>query len=100
MEVNSQLHAPTVFPHWTLPLVPFDRRLGGLQSRSGCRGEHKNHLPPLEIEPRFLGHPAHSLFTLPTGLSQLAFTFLKFLKFVIKNATEITPEFHAVESEK
>jgi hypothetical protein len=35
-----------------------------------------------------------------TGLSQLAFTLLKFVKCVLNNVTEIISEFHGVESEQ
>jgi hypothetical protein len=41
------------------PRYPLDRRLGGLQTRSGRRGEEKFlTLPGLELRP--LGHPARS----------------------------------------
>jgi hypothetical protein len=39
------------------PRYPFDRRLGGPQSRSGPSGEDKNLLPCRESNP---GRPAHS----------------------------------------
>jgi len=39
------------------------RKLGGLQSRSRNVAKDKNPLPVPEIEPRFLGCPAHSAVT-------------------------------------
>jgi hypothetical protein len=33
------------------PCYPLDRRLHGLQSRSGCSGEEKNSQPPPGTEP-------------------------------------------------
>jgi hypothetical protein len=53
--VNGQLHAPT------------DRRLGGPHTRCGHCEEH-NLLCLIEIEPRFIGHPARSLVTVPCEL--------------------------------
>jgi len=47
MEVSGQLHAPAALPPEKEPLLPLDRRLGGLQSCSGCGGEEiKSQLPP------------------------------------------------------
>jgi hypothetical protein len=43
-------------------------RLGGPQRQSGCYGEEKNLLPLPEIEPEFLGCPAHSLVAIPTAI--------------------------------
>jgi hypothetical protein len=40
---------------------PCNTRLVGLQSLHGHLKENRNILPKLEIEPRFLGHPALSL---------------------------------------
>jgi hypothetical protein len=48
--------------------------LGGLQSRAGSFGEHKNLLPLLGIKPQFLGRPARSLVTIPSTLSWLPIT--------------------------
>jgi hypothetical protein len=43
MEVSGQLHALGSFtPKGNSPWYPLYRRLGGLQSRSGCGGEEKN----------------------------------------------------------
>jgi hypothetical protein len=50
MEVSGQLHAPAAYPHGKSPWYPLDRRLGGLQSRSGSDGEEKNSQPPPRIE--------------------------------------------------
>jgi hypothetical protein len=38
-------------PQGKIPWYPLDRRLGGLQSRSGRGGEQKNSQPPPELEP-------------------------------------------------
>jgi len=46
MEVSGQLHAPAALPQGKCPRYPFDRRLGGLQSRSGRGGEEKFPAPP------------------------------------------------------
>jgi hypothetical protein len=58
-------------PVESAPPIPFNRRLGGPQKRSGRYGEENNPLPLPGIEPRFLGRPAHSLVTIPTALPQL-----------------------------
>jgi hypothetical protein len=50
MEVSSQLHAPAVLPQRKSPWYTLDRRLGGLQSRSGRGGEEKNPQPRPGIE--------------------------------------------------
>jgi hypothetical protein len=42
MEVSGQLHALPLYPQRKSPWYPFDRRLGGPQSRSGRCGEEKN----------------------------------------------------------
>jgi hypothetical protein len=52
---------------------PFNRRLGGPQSQSGCIGEDKNLLPLPGMEIIFLGRPANSLVTILTMLSKLWF---------------------------
>jgi hypothetical protein len=51
MEVSCQFHAPAALPPWKEPRYPLDRRLGGLQSRSGRGGEGKNiaHVPKQNI---------------------------------------------------
>jgi hypothetical protein len=47
MEVSGQIHATAAFPQGKNPYYPFDRRLRGLQSRSGFGGEEKHfHLLP------------------------------------------------------
>jgi hypothetical protein len=50
MEVNGQLHAPAALPPKS-PWYPLDRKLGGLQSRSGLGGEEKHSQLPPGIEP-------------------------------------------------
>jgi hypothetical protein len=52
MEVSGQLHVPAALPPGRSPRYPLDRRLGGLQNRSGCCGIEKNPLPLPGIEPR------------------------------------------------
>jgi hypothetical protein len=50
MEVSDQLHASAALPPEKLPWYPLNRRLGGLQSRSGRCGEERNlALPGIEI---------------------------------------------------
>jgi hypothetical protein len=51
MEVSGQLHAPVALPPGNVPLYPFDRRLGELQSRSGRGGEEKYSQPLPGLEP-------------------------------------------------
>jgi hypothetical protein len=59
MEVSGQLHAPAALPPGKSPQYPFDRRLGGPQSRSGRYGEVTFFLlyrdpqlpPPLVVQP-------------------------------------------------
>jgi hypothetical protein len=41
-----------LYPQGKSPWYPFDRRLGGPQSRSGRSGEEKNYQPPPESNPR------------------------------------------------
>jgi hypothetical protein len=50
MEVSGQLHAPAALTQEISPCYPLDRRLGGLQSRSGRGGEEKNSQPLPGIE--------------------------------------------------
>jgi hypothetical protein len=52
MEVSGQLHAPAALSPEKIPWYPLDRRLGGLQSRSGRGGEEKNSQPRRESNPR------------------------------------------------
>jgi len=54
MEVSGQLHARLLYPQGRIPHYPFDRRLGGPQSRFGCRGEKKF---PAPAENRILEPP-------------------------------------------
>jgi hypothetical protein len=51
MEVSGQLHALAALPQGKSPCYPLDRRLGGLQSRSGPGGEEKISQPAPRIEP-------------------------------------------------
>jgi hypothetical protein len=58
---------PQESSHW----YASDRSASVPQSQSECYGEEKNVLPLLEIKKRFSRHPAHSLDTTLTALSQL-----------------------------
>jgi len=49
------------------PRCQMNRRLGGLQSRSGCFGEAHNFFFLPGIEPRYLGVPVCNLFSIPIG---------------------------------
>jgi hypothetical protein len=60
-----------LYPQWKRNWYHLDRRLGGLQSRSGRGSEEKNSQPPPEIETYNPDRPARSLVTIPTELSQL-----------------------------
>jgi hypothetical protein len=60
MGVSGQRHAPAAFyPRGKDSRYPLDRRLGGLQSRSGHR-QRKNPLPLPGIEPRSADRPVRS----------------------------------------
>ena len=50
------------------PRCPMNTKLGGSQSRSGRFRKQVNLFPLLSIELRFLGHPVHSLFTIPARM--------------------------------
>jgi hypothetical protein len=50
MDVSGQLHAPAALAQGKIPWYPLVRRLGGPQSRSGCRGEEKNSQPLSGLE--------------------------------------------------
>jgi hypothetical protein len=58
MEVSGQLHAPAALTPGKETLVPLDRRLGGLLSRSGRDSEEKNSQPVQGLETP--DHPARS----------------------------------------
>jgi hypothetical protein len=50
--ICGQFHAPTVLSLGNRPRYPFDKGLGGTQSRSGPYGEEKNlSLPGIEPRP-------------------------------------------------
>jgi hypothetical protein len=51
MELSGQLHAPAALLPGKEPLVPIDRRLSGLQNRSGRGGEEKNSEPCWDSNP-------------------------------------------------
>jgi hypothetical protein len=52
MKVSDQLHAPAALTPGKKPRYLLDRRLGGLQSRSGRGGEDKNSQPRRESNSR------------------------------------------------
>jgi hypothetical protein len=51
VEVNGQRYAPAALSQGKSPWYSLDRRMGGLQSRSGRGGEEKKSQPPPGIEP-------------------------------------------------
>jgi hypothetical protein len=69
--VSQRLRNPTLdaLLSGKKPLVPTNSKAAEGQSRSGGFGEETNHLPGIEL--RFLGLPALSLVTLPSGVPQL-----------------------------
>jgi hypothetical protein len=54
MEVVVSLMTRQLYPQGNSPWYPLDRRLGGLQSRSGRGGEKKNSQPLLGLEPQII----------------------------------------------
>jgi hypothetical protein len=58
MEVIGQRHTPSSLLPGKEPPYPFDRRLGGPQSRSGRSGEEKNSQPLPVLEPPIIQHVA------------------------------------------
>jgi hypothetical protein len=60
MEVSGELHVPAALPAGKEPWYPWDRKLGGHQSRSGRGGEEKNSQPPPGVEPYNPDRPARS----------------------------------------
>jgi hypothetical protein len=62
MEVYGQFHARPLYPHGKKPWYPFDRRLGGSQSRSGRGGEEKNSQPQPGLEPPIIQPVAPALY--------------------------------------
>jgi hypothetical protein len=65
---SGQLHAPAALPPGKNPLNPLDRRLGGLQSRSGHSGAEKNSEPLSGFKPSII-QPVVQSYT--TELSRL-----------------------------
>jgi hypothetical protein len=64
MGVSGQHHAPAaLYPRGKDPRYPVDKRLGGPQSRSGRRGQKKNPLPLLGIEPRSTSPQSDTILT-------------------------------------
>jgi hypothetical protein len=68
MEMGGQLHVPAALPQGKSAWYPLDRRLGGLQSRSGGGGEEKNSHPLPGLEPPII-QPVAQRYT--TELSRL-----------------------------
>jgi hypothetical protein len=71
MDVTGQLYAPTALPSGEKIWQPLDRRLGGLQNRSGRSREEKYFVFLPTIEPRFPGRPARDPVTILTEHSKL-----------------------------
>jgi hypothetical protein len=62
MEVSGQLHGPAALPRGKSSWYQLDRRLGGLQSRSGRGGEEKNSQPLPGFEPPIIQPVAQYLY--------------------------------------
>jgi hypothetical protein len=62
MEVNDQLHAVAALTQGKELRYPFDRRLGGPQSRSGRGGEDRIILATAENRTLFIQSVAQSLY--------------------------------------
>jgi hypothetical protein len=78
MEVSGQFHAPAAPCSRLSPWYSLDRRLGGLQSRSGRCGEEKNACPCRESNPECLARsPSPYQLSYP-GSSQKILIFMKF----------------------
>jgi hypothetical protein len=71
MEVSGQLHPTAALPPGKEPSYLLDRRLGGLQSRSGRGGDEKNSQSPPGIEPYNLYRSARSPVAIPTELGPI-----------------------------
>jgi len=65
MEVSGQLHAPAALHPENNSRYSLNRRMVGLQSRSGYGDEERNPCPYLESNP---GRPGRSLVTILTEL--------------------------------
>jgi hypothetical protein len=82
MEVSGKFHDPAALPSGKQPRYPLDRKLGGLQNRSGRSSE--------ETKSLFLpGLPARSLVTLLTELSRLLDTVYKLSQVVFKQRGDV-----------
>jgi hypothetical protein len=73
MEVSVRLHAPAALPQAKSSWYPLDRRLGGLQNRSGRGGEEKNSQPLPGLEPPIINSVAQRY---TTELSRLLTSFV------------------------
>jgi hypothetical protein len=62
-EFSGQLHDPAALPQGKSPWYPLDRRLGGLQSQSGCGGGEENSQPLPGLEPPII-QPAAQRYTI------------------------------------
>jgi hypothetical protein len=60
MNVSGQLHTPVALPLGKSPWYPFDTRVRGPRSRSGCRGGEKNSQPLPGLEPPIIQPVAQS----------------------------------------
>jgi hypothetical protein len=70
-EVNGEIKSPVPLLQIKGPREPIDRRLGGLQIRSGCCGEERSLLLLPGIEDYFVGSTPRSLVAVATELSRL-----------------------------
>jgi hypothetical protein len=88
MEMSGQLHAPTALPPVKQPWYPFNRRLGGSQSRSGSSGEEKNSQPVAGLEPPIIQPVAQSYTAELSGSSfiwRAPENYLQYSKILLKN---------------
>jgi hypothetical protein len=69
------------------PRYPLDRRLGGLQSQSGCNGKEKNSQPLLALEP-LITQPI----VIPLSYSSSSHTFVMCPNFICKIRIQILHE--------
>jgi hypothetical protein len=68
VEVSSQLYDPAVLPPGKERRYPFDRRMGGPQSRSGRGGEEKSITTPARNRTPVVRQAAKSLYGLSSGV--------------------------------
>jgi len=69
MGVSGQQHVAAALSRGKIPPYPWNKRLSGSQSRTGCFGVEIKAWPMLGIEPRFIGRSALVLIAVPPTLS-------------------------------